>query len=166
MDAQFGAKVGLRTLLALTATVLSLSVFADGGPQGSWRLVKRQLADGTVLTAPDVGGMASRGPNGWGHHSVFWKTPDGKSASISAVISYEYGSSEVTAIRHFGAFDDGSGKPVVYATPEETKRVPLKREGAKISFQSPFDPPFIVIDGSSMTATLEGVFVDYWEQVK
>lgn len=112
MYAQFGAMAVLRTLLTLVATVLSLCAFADGGPQGSWRLVKRQLADGKVLTAPDVGGMATRGPNGWAHHSVFWKTPDGKWASVSGVITYEYGSNEVTAIRHFGAFDDGSGKPV------------------------------------------------------
>ena len=66
----------------------------------------------------------------------------------------------------FNAFDDGSGKPAVYGAAGETKHAPVKREGGRVSFQLPFDPPFVVIDGDKLTATAEGLFTDYWERVK
>jgi hypothetical protein len=105
-------------------------------------------------------------PSGVYHVNVFWKTPDRKWASTSHITQYKYSETDLSNTRLFGALDDGSGKPVVYATPGETKRVPVKREGGRISHQHPFDPPFIVIDGDTLTATLEGVFIDTWERMK
>jgi len=166
MNTKLKFRIAVGTVLTLFAATLCLPAFADEVLAGTWRLVKRQLPDGRTLSAPEIGGMASRSPTGRSHHSVFWKTSDGKPASVSGIITYEYGDKEITATRHFSAFDDGSGKPIVYATPEETRRVALKREGSKLSYQHPFDPPFIVIDGDSMTATLQGAFVDYWERIK
>ena len=77
-----------------------------------------------------------------------------------------FSDTDLSQTRLFGALDMGDGKPVVYATPGETKRVPIKREGGRISYQLPFDPPFVVIDGDKLTATLEGAFIDTWERMK
>jgi hypothetical protein len=30
----------------------------------------------------------------------------------------------------------------------------------------PFDPPSVVIEGDKMTATAEGMFIDYWERIR
>lgn len=42
---------------------------------------------------------------------------------------------------------------------------PVKRDGRKIQFTPP-GTPTLVFDGDSFTATLEGIFVDYWEKIK
>ncbi|HZR03988.1 MAG TPA: hypothetical protein VFA81_12550 [Burkholderiales bacterium] len=159
------ARISVALLMA-TLGALSVSVGAEDLRVGTWQLVKRQLPDGTVLTPPKVGGMYSVSPGSIVHHNVFWTTPEGKPASVGGIIKYQMGDQELIGTRLFGAFDDGSGKGVVYAPYGETKRVPVKREGNKISYQHPFDPPFIVIDGDTTTATLEGAFIDTWERVK
>ena len=128
--------------------------------------LKRQLQDGAALTPERRGGMFTVLPNGVYHLNVFWKTPDGKPASVSSIIEFNWSETELTATRQFSVLDDGSGKPVLYGAPGETKRVPVKREGGRISYQHPFDPPFVEIEGDTLTATFEGAFVDYWERVK
>ena len=133
---------------------------------GTWQLVKRKLPDGTILTPPSVGGMSTTTALGLNHLNVFWHTPNGKAASVSSITQYEWSDTELTATRLFSAFDDGSGKGVAYAASAETKRAPVRRDGTRISYQHPFDPPALVFEGDKMTATAEGLFVDYWERSK
>jgi hypothetical protein len=132
---------------------------------GTWQLVMRKLPDGTILTPPTVQGLSTN-KNGVNQLIVFWQTPDGKPASISQIFKFEISEMEMVATPVLTMFDDGSGKPPVYALGGETKRVPIKREAGRVSHQHPLNPPFIVIEGDKSTATLEGVFVDYWEKVK
>ena len=153
----------------LLALELSLSITAQAGDApttGSWQLVKRKLPDGTIQTHPKVGGMSTTTVLGLNHKNVFWWTPDGKRASLSSITAFQWADTEVSVTSMFSAFDDGSGKAAVYGAAGETKRVPVKRDGGRVSFQLPFDPPFIVIDGDKMTATADGLFVDHWERVK
>ena len=159
----------LRTAFALPLILGlgSTSTFAADIPAtGSWQLVKRKLPDGTIQIPPVVGGMSTTTASGVNHKNIFWQTPDGKSASISSIATFKWSDTELSVTSMFSAFDDGSGKPAVYGAAGETKRVPVKREGGRVSFQLPFDPPFVVIDGDKMTATAEGLFTDYWERVK
>ena len=139
---------------------------AEPALAGTWQLVKRKLPDGTILTPPAIGGMSTTTTMGINHLNVFWRTPDGKRASVSSITQYNWSDTELSATRLFSALDDGSGKGVAYAAPGETKRVPVKRDGTRISYQHPFDPPALVIDADTMTATADGMFVDYWERVK
>ena len=144
----------------------STSQAAEEIRAGTWQLVKRQLPDGAVLTSPNVGGMFTVHPSGVYHVNIFWKTPDGKWASNSNITQFKYSDTDLSQTRLFGALDMGNSNAVVYTTPGESKRVSIKREGGRISYQHPFDPPFIVIDGDTLTATLEGVFIDTWERMK
>ena len=159
----------LRTafVLPLMLGLMSTNAFAADDPlTGSWQLVKRKLPDGTIQIPPVVGGMSTTTVSGVNHKNVFWQTPDGKRASISSIAAFKWSDTELSVTSMFSAFDDGSGKPAAYGVAGETKRAPVKREGGRISYQHPFDPPFIVIDGDKMTATAEGLFTDYWERVK
>lgn len=39
-------------------------------------------------------------------------------------------------------------------------------KGKRIEYKMPFDPPSVVIEGNTITATGEGMFVDTWEKVR
>lgn len=141
-----------------------------GDLDGTWRLVMRRLPDGTVQTPPTVQGRFTT-KNGVNQLIVFWPTPEGKPASLSAITKWEWSDNEVAATPLLVIFDDGSGKAPVYAVGGETKRMPITRQGGRVSYQHPIDPVFIVWEGgvsetSRMTATLEGGFVNYWEPVQ
>ena len=134
-------------------------------PDGTWQLVMRKLPDGTVQTPPTVQGRFTF-KSGVSQLIVFWPTPDGKPASLSELSKWEWSETQVSATPLLVIFDDGSGKPALYGVGGETKRAPITRQGGRVSYQHPIDPPFIVWEGDKLTATLEGVFVDYWEKVR
>ncbi|MFN0317325.1 MAG: hypothetical protein ACKVQA_20065 [Burkholderiales bacterium] len=148
-------------ILSLGFGVASL---ADG-IEGTWRLVKRQLPDGTIQTPPTVAGLGTL-RDGIRHLNVFWRTPDGRPASVGLVSRARLVGNEYTETLIARSFDDGSGQAAAYTLSGETKTVLVKREGSRISYQLPFDAPAVVYDGDKLTATLEGVFTDYWERLK
>lgn len=154
-----------RLVLGLVMSLaLSTLALADD-TEGTWRLVMRKLPDGTVQTPPTVYGMGTT-KNGIYQLIVFGPTPDGKPASLSSLSKWQWSETEVAVTPLLVIYDDGSGKPPVYLVGGETKRAPVTRQGARVSYQHPIDPPFIVREGDKVTATLEGVFTDYWEKVK
>ena len=150
---------GLALSIALVAPAM-----ADG-VEGTWRLLKRQLPDGTIQTPPTVVGLGTL-TNGLRHLNVFWQTPDGKPASIGVISRVKLTSTEYTETLIAFALDDGSGNPVVYNFSGETKTAAVTRQGGRISYKLPFDPPSVVYEGDKLTATLEGAFIDFWERVK
>jgi hypothetical protein len=133
--------------------------------EGAWKLTMRKLPNDTTLMPPAVQG-AIIGQAGLWTRVVFWHTPDGKPASFSAASTYKMSPAEYTETLLFSVSDDGSGKPPVYNQTPQTKSTPVAREGGRIAFKLPFDPPSVVIEGDKMTATAENMFVDYWERVR
>ena len=157
--------VGKQLLVGLMVS-LSFATFAlADGIEGTWRLIKRDLPDGTVQTPPTVVGLSTT-TNGLRHLNVFWKTPDGKPASIGVISKVKLTANEYTETLIAFTLDDGSGNPAVYNFSRETKTAAVMREGGRISYKLPFDPPSVVYEGDKLTATAEGAFVDYWERVK
>jgi len=139
---------------------------ATPGPDGTWRLVKRVLPDSTVLTPPDVNGLMTFS-NGYRNLNVASRDHNGLVFCRSAISKVKMTDSTYTETALYGFIhDEMHGQPVKYIFEEQTKTVPVKRDGSKISFKLPFDPPTVVLDGDKMTATLEGQFVDVWERVK
>ena len=155
-----------RRLVAGLIISFTLCAFAYAeNPNGTYRLVTRTLADGTVLTPPAVQGMGTF-KNGMYQLTIFWRSPDGKTASLSRLSKWTWSETEVAATPLAFMLDDGSGKPPVYVWGGETVRVPVTRQGTRVSHQHPLDPVFMVWDGDKETATIEGVLVDTWERVK
>ena len=154
-----------RRLVSGLIVSLTLCAFAHAEtPDGTYRLVMRKLPDGTVLAPPAMQGMGTF-KNGMYQLSLFWRTPDGKPASLSRLSKWAWSETEVAATPLVLLFDDGSGNPV-YEWGGETKRVPVTRQGTRVSHPHPLDPVFMVWDGDQETATIEGVLEDHWERVK
>lgn len=154
-----------RLVLGLIFSFAATTIAQADGIEGTWHLIKRQLPDGTVLNSPAVVGHSTVG-NGFRHTNVFWHMPDGKPAYFGIISKTKFTANEYTETLLASVFDDGSGKPIAYNFTSEAKSTSLTRDGGKISYKLPFDPPSLVYDGDKLTATFEGVFVDYWEKIK
>jgi hypothetical protein len=151
--------------LVAVLVLLSCGIAQAQETEGTWKLVMRKLPDGTTLVPPAVQGATTR-ENGQWSRVVFWHTPEGKPASFSAISNYKLSETEYTETLLFSVLDDGSGKAPAYNLTPKTQSVPVTREGRRIAYKLPFDPPSVVIEGDKFTATAEGRFVDYWERVR
>ena len=148
------------------ALLFGIGFFAHADEiEGTFRLVKRQLPDGTIQTPPTVAGMWTM-VKGHRQLNVFWHTPEGRHASAGAISTYRITPHEYTETLIYFAIDDGSGNPVPYNASGETKRAVVTRDVGRIMFKLPFDGQSVVFEGDKMTATLTGAFTDYWERVK
>lgn len=158
----------------LLVAVLLLLTFGTAQAQeieGTWKLVMRKLQDGTTQTPPAVQGAATW-HNGLRSLIVDGYLPEGKlwclsliSSYLSLISSYKISATEWTETLMLSAVDDGGGKPV-YGLTGGSKPSPVTHEGPRISFKPGFEPVTYAFEGDKWTATLEGVFVDYWERVQ
>jgi hypothetical protein len=162
---QWRPKPVLTCWLVAVLVLLSCGLAQAQEFEGAWKLTMRKLPDGTTLMPPAVQG-AIIVQAGTLTRVVFWHTPEGKPASVSRVSTYKMSPTEYTETLLFSALDDGSGKAPVYNQTPQTKSTPVTREGGRISFKLPFDPPSVVIEGDKWTATAEGRFVDYFERAR
>jgi hypothetical protein len=154
-----GILIVMTWLLALSASAQTPSI------EGTYQLVSRTLPNGTVLKPPDIMGL-------WTHtksHRSFnlvLKDATGKFSSRSAVSTYKLTATEYSETLLFSIVNDQiGGKDIVYDLSGKTQSVPVKMEGGRIEFKSPFTPPTLVFEGNKITATAEGSFVDVWEKV-
>jgi hypothetical protein len=168
MKRQYGFSWWQALSLILTSMFL-LQAPAHGqlsSVEGTWRLVARDLPDGTHLTPPQIMGMYSV-TKGQRNLNVFWHTPDGKPASYSLMSTYTLTNREYTETLLFSILNDPSNpQSPVYGLAGETKTMPVTWQGRRISFKLPFDAPSVEFDGDRLTATAEGAFVDHWEKVR
>ena len=133
--------------------------------EGTYTLVSRKLPDGTMQKAPDVMGLLTY-TKSQRNFNVMWKDAKGKYFSYSVVSTYKLTDTEYSEKLLFSIMNDQiGGKEISYDLSGQTKTAPVKMDGASIQFQLPFDPPSVVFDGTKMTATNEGKFVDSWEKV-
>jgi hypothetical protein len=154
--------VGSVTAFAL---LWGLPVSAQDVPDGTYRLVKRQMVGGPTLTPPAVMGLTTYS-KGARNINVLWYTPDGKPVSVATAATYKLTATEYIETLMFNRFDDpSSGKPPAYFIGGPTTTQPVKRDGRKIQFTPP-GAPTLVFDGDTYTATIEGVLVDHWEKIK
>jgi hypothetical protein len=147
-------------LFAISASAQAPSI------EGTYRLISRQLPDGTILKPPDIMGFWTYTKSNRTYNSV-QKDATGKFASRSLVSTYkltatEYSETPVFSIRT----DQIGGKDIVYDLTGKTQSIPVKIEGGRIQFKLPFERPTVMFEGNKMTATVEGGLVDVWEKVQ
>ena len=155
----------LAVLFALG--IVAAPASAQSNPaEGTWKLLYRVMPDGAKVMLPQIVGLGSL-IKGNRNLNVMWPGSDGKPSSYSLVSTYKFSGNEYTETLSYSLFiDSASGQGPVYNQNRETKSVPIKRSGNRVEYKLPFDLPYIVIDGDTLTATAEGAFVDYWERVK
>ncbi|HUP00972.1 MAG TPA: hypothetical protein VM737_05560 [Gemmatimonadota bacterium] len=157
-------------LVALSAAValgLEPSVENPSTLVGSYRLVTRDLPDGTSMTPPDIQGMLTY-TDRYRNFNIFVRNADGRSFSISSIAEYELTDDTYSETSlYYMVNDEIGGAGISYDVSPQTGTTPVIREEDRISMTLPLHgEPAVVIDGGGLTATREGQFVDHWERVE
>ncbi|MCH7690230.1 MAG: hypothetical protein IIA17_04185 [candidate division Zixibacteria bacterium] len=161
--------ITISLALALIA-LIGIAVAEDEAPvtgiEGTYMLVSQDLPDGTTRVSPLVGGMFNITSKYW-NLNVWWTDSAGKVFSVSEISKYSMTDSTYTETRTYSATNAGAGGGLVkYDFERKTKAVSVNRDGCQISFEMPFDSVMVVFDGSKLTVSVEGEFVDHWEKVE
>lgn len=134
--------------------------------EGSYKLVYRELPDGTTQSQPDVIGFMTYTKE-FRNFSIHWKDAEGKSSSISYVASYKLTDREYSEKSiYYMANDEIGGKDLGYDFSGQSGTSPVTESNGRLEFCLPLhDEPCVVFEGDKFTASKPGVFVDYWEKV-
>lgn len=134
---------------------------------GTYRLVSRfQVTDSSTVTPPDIQGLVTYS-NGYANITIAWRDQNGLVFSTAWISKYSLTDSTFTETMLYGyVHDEIHSQPVRHFFEPQTKTVPITREGTRISFKLPFDPPTQTFDGDKLVSTVKGLFVDTFERVK
>jgi hypothetical protein len=168
------AMIGRITIPLLLVLMLGAVSFAgeSSGPQaslvpsiaGTYRLVSRQMPDGTMFRSPEVIGLFTYTKT-HRNFNILQKGATGQWASFSVVSTYTLTPTAYTETLLYSVRTDlASGKDPVYDLSGETRSAPVTIEGGRLEFKAPFEPPSFVFEGNRLTATRDGR-VDIWEKV-
>jgi hypothetical protein len=156
------------TLGPLSLVLLTGAIASSKPPtiQGSYRLVERDLTDGTKQVPPDIVGMITYTAK-YRNFNIYWKDKDGKPVSISTIAGYQLTPKEYRETNIYSVVNDESrGKDPIYDLSSTSAASPVTLKGGRIEMQLPLhDEPKIAFEGNKFTATMEGAFVDHWERV-
>jgi hypothetical protein len=156
----------------------SLPAQASSTPtiEGTYTLVSRTLPDGTRRFPPDIIGLMTYTKD---HRTVniMWKEPDGKLYALALGSTYTltpsaYSETLLFVIEH----DQITGAGTNYDFEPRTRTASVTVDGGRLQFKLPFDPPTVVFEGNTITATAQsGMFappvpapegrIDVWQKV-
>ena len=135
--------------------------------EGTWRLLSRDLPDGSSQTPPAIVGLLTF-QDGYRNFNVMWKDKESaKSASISIISTYEFEGSEYSEKNlYYMMNDEIGGQGTSYDVSGKSGSSPIKFENGRFSWKMPlFDEPTITYQGDQLVANGPN-FVDHWERVK
>jgi hypothetical protein len=161
----------MRSHLALVSCSLILFTGAVAPPKppsivGSYRLVARDLPDGSKQVPPAIGGLITYTKRYRSFH-VYWKDARGKLFSISYFATYELTPQEYREQSIFHLINDEiGGKGTSYDLSGPSGASPVTITGTRVEVQLPlYGEPQIAFERNKLTATSKGAFVDHWERV-
>lgn len=134
--------------------------------EGSYRLAKRVLPDGTEIMPPDIVGFMTF-TDTYRNFNIRWSELDGDVVAIAYVAEYTLSSDEYCETPlHWMQYNlEESGlKLEAPAAKGECSAVTV--EGDSIRFPIPGEPVVAEVSADAMTATAGGEFVDHWERVE
>lgn len=156
-------------LMGIAALIACAGQAAGEAPsiEGTYKLVSRELANGTKQGPPDVLGLLTYTKE-YRNFSIYVKDATGKSFSISSISTYKLTEKEYTEKNiYYMVNDEGAGQGVTYDLSGSTATSPVSVKDTRIEFQLPLHgEPAVVFEGDKLTAARNGAFVDYWEKVK
>jgi hypothetical protein len=135
--------------------------------EGTYRLVSRELPDGTKQAPPVVLGLLTYTKQ-YRHFNVSWKDMQGKSFSVSYMATYKLTEKEYAEKSLWLMVNDEiSGKGLSYDLSGPSGSAPVTVKDGRLEIPLPlYGEPFLVFEGDKFKATRPGVFIDYWEKVK
>lgn len=165
----FGASISFAACSPSGETEQPATASGEDSPtiQGTYRLVSRELPDGTTVTPPGIMGLLTYTQT---HRSitVVGEDDSGKFFAMR-VATYTLSPTEYTETVLFRATNlsaDASDRTHIdYDVPAAPVTAPVTATGDRIEFRVP-DEPVFAFEGTTMVATQEGRFVDTWERVR
>lgn len=134
--------------------------------QGSYQLVRRELADGTVLESPAITGYMTYTGKYRNFH-LHQPGAAGTPSSVSLMATYSVAGDEYSQTVLYEVLNnlpEGSG--LDYNIPGTTFTTPISRQGRNVEFRDGEAGPVLSFSRDSMVATLDGNFVDRWVRVE
>jgi hypothetical protein len=135
--------------------------------EGTYRLVSRQLPDGTTLKPPEIMGLWTYTKT-HRNFNIVRQDATGKFSSRSSVSTYKLTATEYSETVLFSIVNDQSGgKDIVYDLSGPTRSAPVTVDGGRLQFTLPFEPRALVFEGNTVAATAaNNANVDTWEKVE
>jgi hypothetical protein len=138
--------------------------------EGTYRLVRRDLPDGTTQLPPAVKGMFTYTEE-FRNFSVVWRDDQGRYYSECYVARYTLSDKEYTETSEYLIVNneiEASG--ISYDLSANGAKSPVAIDGERIRFAlpQPFERALSIVlefEGARLQATAEGQFVDHWEKV-
>ncbi|MFQ5745866.1 MAG: hypothetical protein ACE5HF_01435 [Gemmatimonadota bacterium] len=135
-------------------------------PVGTFRLVARELPDGTRIEPPDIEGMITFTAE-YRNFNIVWRDEAGNPVSTSSIARYALSDSAYTEHNLFHVTTMGDAGPVYDMSPTSASAPITVTEDGAIEFTLPLhDEPFVSFTADAFTASIEGEFTDYWERVE
>ncbi|MGH7572826.1 MAG: hypothetical protein ACREMK_13435 [Gemmatimonadota bacterium] len=161
-------KAWLTSVLASLLVLLALTPAERNQTdiEGTYRLVSRDLPDGTTVSPPDIQGLLNY-EDGYRNFNVYWTDAEGNATSISVIAEYELTADTYTETNVFTLVNDEiEGAGVSYDLSSTSGSAPVTAGEGTLSFTLPLrDEPAVVFTDDSLTATREGEFVDHWVEI-
>lgn len=131
--------------------------------QGSYILISRELPDGTVLRPPEIMGLFTYTET---HRNFTIVGADAMGKFfISRGATYTFSPTEYSETQLFNIANDASDRTqVVYDVTAATVKAPVTVSGDRVQFK-PGAEPVLTFEGTTLTATQDGQFVDTWERI-
>lgn len=138
--------------------------------EGTYRLVRRELPDGTVQHPPAVKGMTIF-TREYRNFSLVRKDEKGRYHSRCYVARYTLTDREYSETSDYLIVNDQiGGEGISYDLSNTTAKSPVSIDGKRIRFALPqsFEKALsitIEFDGGTLKATGKDLFIEYWEKV-
>ena len=162
-------RAAVPMLLVLTLGALCFAgeqprVPASSAPsiEGTYKLISRKLADGTVLKPPDIMGLQTY-TKSYRNFNILSKDAEGKIVSRSIVSTYTLTPTEYTETPLFHIIV--RGQEVRHDLSGEPQRSAVTMDAGRLQFHRPVEQRVTVFEGNGFTSTSANN-VDVWEKVE
>jgi hypothetical protein len=172
MKANFGgghAAIGLVLLVALAQSAVHSepAVSASSSPSidGTYELVERVMADGTVVRPPSVVALYTMA-HGRFSLNLFVKNRDGTVASESTVGRYTFGADKYCEWIVYTIRNNLDKPGVTNEAPAVTDHCTLvTSKDGRFNFSPPGEGVEVIFGAEGFTAKIGGEFVDHWRKI-
>ena len=133
--------------------------------QGTWKLVARDLPDGTKLKYPNIVGLMNFTEK-HRNFNICFRDSSGKHFSLSMISEYRLTEKEYSEKNLYRfANDEIAGGGLQYDVSGKSDKSPIKWDGSRLEIRMPlFNEPSIIVEGNKLTAMRQGEFIDHWEK--